>query len=70
MEALIELGASTDLATDCLVVIEEPAIAYLEKISDPWVEKVIKRIRSSIEARREKYPQSTWYGATPIEEAH
>jgi len=67
MDTLLELGTRTDLASDCLVIIEEPAIAYLEKISDPWVEKVIKRIRSSIADRREKYPQSTWYGATPIE---
>ncbi len=68
IQALIGLAGEDKKAWDCLSLIEEPALEYLQKTPLDWGEKVIREIQRRIEWRLKKYPESTWFSAFPPNE--
>jgi len=66
IQALIGLGAQEKRAWNCLTLIEEPVLDVLQKTPVEWGDRVIKEIQRRIEWRLKKYPDSTWFSASPL----
>jgi hypothetical protein len=60
--AIESINIST--AQKILILIEEPAIEYLNNSKSTGSLKVYEKINSEIKDRKKKYPNSSWYSAT------
>ena len=61
---LLDIKESSRLAKNCLVLIEEPALEFLEeKPLTPSISDAIVAVRKAMGKRLKKFPRSTWSSA-------